>query len=73
MDLVYRDGEAKSVALVYKGASTDSLTHTIRLEDGSKLQSHDRNVQLIDQYDFSNTSKALLDYNNEVCMVLTSQ
>ena len=33
MDLTYRDREGKSVAVVYVEVSTDSLTHTIHLED----------------------------------------
>ena len=52
MDLTYHDGKGKSVAVVYKGASADSLTHTIRLEDGSDLHIHFSNIKLIDQPDF---------------------
>ena len=51
MDLTYRDGKGNSVAVFYKGAIYDILTHTIRLEDGSKLQFHESNLQLIDQPD----------------------
>ena len=57
MELTYRDGEGKSVAVVYEGPSANSLTHTIRLEDRSKLQFHDSNLQLIDQPDLSNLPK----------------
>ena len=71
MDLTYRDGMGKSVSVVYKGASADSLTHTIRLEDGSKLHIQYRNLQLIDQPDFSNLPKTPLDYRNEVGPGLT--
>ena len=54
MDLKYCDVLGKSVEVVYYGARSDILTHTICLEDGSKLQIHDINLQLIDQNDFSN-------------------
>ena len=71
MDLTYPDGMRKSVAVVYEGASDDILTHTICLEDGSNLQIHDRNLQLIYQPDFSNLPKNPLDYGNEVGTGLT--
>ena len=71
MNLTYRDGKGKSVAVVYKVTSADSLTHTIRLEDGSNIQIHDINLQLIDQPDFSNFPKTPLDYRNWVGTGLT--
>ena len=64
MDFTYCDIMGKIVAVVYKGSNDDSLTHTIRLEDGSKLQIHDSNLQLIDQTYFSNLPKTTLDYRN---------
>ena len=66
MDLTYRDVLGNSVALVHEGASSDRLTHTIRLEYGSNIQIHNSNLQLIDQPDFSNLPKTPLDYSNEV-------
>ena len=73
MDLKYCDGKGNSVAGVYEGASSDILTHKIRLEDGSKLHIHDINLQLIDQPDFSNFPKTPMDYRNEVGTGLTLQ
>ena len=73
IDLKYCDVMINSVAVVYKGASADSLTHNIRLEVGSKLQIHDSNLQLIDKPDFSNLPKNPLDYRNEVGPGLTLQ
>ena len=52
MDLAYCHGMGKSVAVIYEGASTDILTHTIRLEYTSQIQIHNSNLQLIDQPDF---------------------
>ena len=66
MDLVYRDGKGNNVTAVYEGASADNLTHTVRLQDGTKLDVHDSNLQLLDQPDFSNIPKTPLDYRNEV-------
>ena len=73
MDFTYRDGNRKSVSVVFKGDISDSLTHTIRLEDGSKLHIHDSNLQLIDQPDFLNLRKHPLDYRNDVGTGLTLQ
>ena len=61
------------MAVVYEGDSSDSLTHTIRLEDESKLQIHDINLLLIDQPDLSNFPKIPLDYRNDVGTGLTLQ
>ena len=66
MDLVYRDGKGNNVTAVYEGASADNLTHTVRLQDGTRLDVHDSNLQLLDQPDFSNIPKTPLDYRNEV-------
>ena len=52
MDLMYRDGQGKNLPVVYKGASGDGILHTARLEDGTKLIVHDRNLQLLDQPNF---------------------
>ena len=64
IDLTYCEIMGKSVAVVCKGSSSGSLTHTIRLEDKSNIQIHDRNLQIIDQPDFSNLPKTPLDYRN---------
>ena len=59
MDLVYFDGKGNNLAVVYEGASANGLLHTIRLEDGTKLDVHDSNLQLLDQPYFSNIPKIL--------------
>ena len=73
MDLTYCDGKRYSVTVVYEEASADILTHTISLEDGSKLQIHNRKLQLNDQTNFSDLSNTPLDYRNEVGTGLTLQ
>ena len=52
MDLSYCDGTGKNVTAVYEGASENGLMHTIRLEDGARLDTHDINLQLLKQPDF---------------------
>lgn len=73
MDLVYRDGKGNNVTAVYEGASADGLTHTVRLENGTRVDVHDSNLQLIDQPDFANIPRTPLDYRNEVGKGLTLQ
>ena len=66
MDLVYRCGKGNNVTAVYKGASADGLTHTVRLENSTRVDVHDSNLQLLNQPDFANIPKTPLDYRNEV-------
>ena len=66
IDLAYCDGMGKSATVVYEGYSADTLKYTIRLEDRSKLQIQDSNLQLIDQPDLSKLPKTPLEYWNEV-------
>ena len=66
MDLLYFNGEGKSVTLVYEGASANDILHIIRLKDGKKINVYDSNLQLIDQPNFSNMPKTLLEYRNKV-------
>ena len=54
MDLFYRDGKGSNLPAVYEGATADGLTHSICLQDGSRIDVHDSNLQLIDQPDFAN-------------------
>ena len=68
MELLYKQMEGKSVAVVYKGASSDALSHTtrcngasssglshtIRCKDGSEIVVRDRNLKLLKQPDFTN-------------------
>ena len=64
MDVVYRDGNGKNVPAVYERSSANGLKHTIRLEYGARLNSNDRNLQLIYQPDLLNIPKNPLDYRN---------
>eukprot|EP00957_Ditylum_brightwellii_P145538 11081676-Ditylum_brightwellii.AAC.1 len=66
MDPVYRYGKGNNVTVVYKGASTDKLSHTVCLQNSTKMDVHDSNLQLLDQSDFSNIPKTPLDFRNEV-------
>ena len=73
IDLTYFDRMGKIVAVVCDVPSADILTHTIRLEDGLKIQIRDSNLQLFDQLYLSNLPKTPLDYRNEVGMGITLQ
>ena len=73
MDLSYRDGTSKNATAVYEGASVNGLMHTIRLEEGARLDTHDSTLQLLEQPDFSNIPKTPLDYRNEVGRGLSLQ
>ena len=73
MKLFYKQKEVKSVAVVYKGATSDGLSHTVRCKDGSKIVVHDSNLQLLKQPDFTNIPKTPLDYRNEVGTGLSLQ
>ena len=66
MELFYRNGYGNNISAVYKGASANSLKHTVRLEDGTRLDTNDSNLHLLDQTDFSNIPKTPLDHINEV-------
>ena len=63
---MYRDIAGKSVPLVYEGASADGILHTARFADSLKLSVYNSYLQLLDQPDFSNMPKTLLDHRNEV-------
>ena len=71
MNLLYCCGNEESETVVYEGASADGLLHTIRLEDKTKLNVYDSNLQLLDQLDFSNIPNTPLNYRNEVGTRLT--
>ena len=66
MYIVYHDGKGNNIAVVCEVDSSNGLLHTISLEDGTKLDVHGSNLQLLNQPDFSKIPKTLLDYLNEV-------
>ena len=71
MELTYNDDQCKIGAVAYEGASADDKSHTVCTKDGSKFVVHDSNLQLLNQPDFANIPKTLLDYRNEVGTGLT--
>ena len=71
MKLFHKQKEGKGTAVVYKGASSDGLSHTVRRKDGSKIVVHDINLQLLKQPDFINIPKTPLDYSEKVGTGLT--
>ena len=72
-DLWYNDGSGNRMMAVYEGANADASLHTIRLQDGTRLNVNDAHIQLLAQPDFSNMPKTPLDYRNEVGSGLSLQ
>eukprot|EP00957_Ditylum_brightwellii_P135048 10296782-Ditylum_brightwellii.AAC.1 len=66
MDLVSQYGKGNTITVVYKGASADKLTHMVCLQNGTKMDVHDSNLQLLDQPDFLNIPKTPLEFRNEI-------
>jgi hypothetical protein len=66
MSLSYYDGEGNAETVVYKGVMSDSLIHTIRRADDTRLQVHDAYLRLKLQADLSNIPKTPYDYCKEV-------
>ena len=56
-----RDGPGNNISAEYEGACANGLEHTIRLQDGTRLCTNNRNLQLFDQPDFLNIPKTPLD------------
>ena len=71
MELTYNDGQGKRRGVAYNGSSADGKSHAVRKKYGSKFVVHDSNLQLLNQPDFANIPKTLLDYRNEVGTGLT--
>ena len=71
MDLLYRNGEGKSVHVFYKGDSTNGLLHTLHIKEGSNLNVYSSDLQLIDQSYLSNITKTPINYRNDVGTVLS--
>ena len=62
----YNDGKGNRSMAVYEGADASGTLHTVRLQDGSRLNVNQAHIQLLEQPDFSNIPKTPLDYRNEV-------
>ena len=52
IDLLYHNEEGNSITVVDEGDITNGILHTIRLQDGAKLNLYDSNLQLLDQPKF---------------------
>ena len=63
--LSFYDGHGTSEVVVNEGVMPDDLTHTIRRQDGTRLQVHDAHLCLKLQADLSNIPKTPLDYCKE--------
>ncbi len=66
MSLSFYDSRGNSKVIVYEGVMPDGLTHTVRQQDGTRLQVHDAHLRLKLQADLFNIPKTPLDYCKEV-------
>ena len=66
MSLSYYDGKGMAETVVYEGASPDSMSHTIRRNDGTRLTVHDSYLSLKLQPDLSNIPSTPLAFRKEV-------
>jgi hypothetical protein len=62
ISLSFYDGRGNSEVVVFEGVMSDGLTHTVRRQDGTRLQVHDAHLCLKLQADLSNIPKTPLDY-----------
>ena len=65
-DVLYTDGSGSQLRMVYEGATSDGLWHTLHRDDGSKVMTPRSHVCFLEQPDFSNILSTPLDYRNEV-------
>ena len=73
MSLSYYDGKGMVETVVYKGASPDSMSHTIRQHDGTCLTVNDLYIRLKLQTELSNTPSTPLAFRNEVDVGLSKE
>jgi hypothetical protein len=73
MSLSFHDGSGQAKTVVYEGVMPDSLSHTVRHQDGSCLNVHDAHLCLKMQADLSNIPRTPLDYCKEVGKGITKE
>ena len=73
MSLTFSDGAGKSETVVYEGVMPDGLTHTVRRQDGMRMNVHDAHLRLKLQADLSNIPRTPLDYCKEVGRGITKE
>ena len=66
MSLSFYDGTGQAETVVYEGVMPDGLTHTVRRQDGTRLNVHDTHLHLKMQADLTNIPQMPLDYCKEV-------
>jgi hypothetical protein len=73
MSLNFHDGSGTIETVVYEGVMPDGLTHTIRHQDGMRLNVHDAHLCLKLQADLSNILRTPLEYCKEVGQGITKE
>jgi len=66
MSLSFYDGTGQAETVVYEGVMPDGLTHTVRRQDGTRLNMHDAHLCLKMQADLTNIPQTPHDYCKEV-------
>ena len=62
MSLSFYDGTGQAESVVYKGVMPNGLTHTVRRQDGTRINVHDAHLCLKMQADLTNIPQTPLDY-----------
>ena len=73
MSLVFADGTGKNETVVYEGVMPDGLTHTVRRQDGTRLNVHDAHLRLKLQADLSNIPRTPLFFCKEIGKGITKE
>ena len=73
MSLSFYDGTGQAKTVVYEGVMPDGLTHTVRRQDGTRLNVHDAHLHLKMQADLTNIPQMPLDYCKEVGKRITKE
>jgi hypothetical protein len=73
MSLSFYNSTGRAETVVYKGVRPDGLTHTVRRQDGTRLNVHDAHLWLKVQADLSNILQMPLDYCKEVGQGITKE
>ena len=66
MSLRFSDGIGQAETVVYEGVMPDGLTHTVRRQDGTRLNVHNAHPCLKMQADLTDIPQTPLDYCKEL-------
>jgi hypothetical protein len=73
MCLSFSDGAGQTETVVYEGVMPDGFTHTVRHQDGTRLNVNDAHLCLKMQAVLGNIPRTPLDYCKEVRKGITKE